>query len=284
MKWFWKAKSGVEVQTKKDLPTDLWIKCPECKEILYKKELAKNYTVCEHCQFHFPIDAYEYARILIDEGTWVETDADLASNDPLKFVDKKKYKDRLAEYTKKTGMKSAVVSGHGKLSGMEISLGVMDFRFGGGSMGTVEGEKLARVYRYALEKKIPAIVISKSGGARMQEGTLSLFQMAKTSAYIARMQQKKLPYISILTNPTTGGVTASFAMLGDVHIAEPKALIGFAGLRVIKETIRQSLPENFQKAELLLEKGFIDRIVDRKDLKSDVGLILTHMMAHRRRK
>jgi len=283
MKWFWKTKSGIETQTKKDSPNDLWVKCPECKEILYKKELTKNFSVCEHCQHHFPIDAYEYINILVDEGTWQETDADLSSNDPLKFVDKKKYKDRLVEYSKKTGLKSAVVTGLGKLSGRSVSLGIMDFRFGGGSMGTVEGEKLARVFRLSLEKKIPAIIISKSGGARMQEGTLSLFQMAKTSAFIAQMQEKKLPYICLLTNPTTGGVTASFAMLGDVHFAEPKALIGFAGSRVIKETIRQSLPENFQKAELLLEKGFIDAIIERKDLKDTLALTLDHFMAHRKR-
>ncbi len=274
MKWFWKAKSGVETQSKKDLPADLWVKCTGCKEILYRKELVKSNLVCEHCNFHFPINAKEYVDLLLDEDSFVEMDAEMSSNDPLGFVDKKKYKDRLVTYQKKTGLKSAVVSGTGRIEGQKVSMAVMDFRFGGGSMGTVEGEKITRVFKKALEDRIPAIVISKSGGARMQEGTLSLFQMAKTSAYISKLNREKIPYISVLTNPTTGGVTASFAMLGDVNIAEPKALIGFAGERVIRETIRQNLPPNFQRAELLVEKGFVDMVVHRKDLKSTLNSLL----------
>jgi len=268
MKWFWKAKSGIETTSKKDLPADLWVKCTGCKEILYRKELVKNNLVCELCDYHFAINAHEYIKLLLDKDTFEEIDADLVSTDPLNFSDKKKYKDRLISYQKKTGLNSAVVTGVGKIFNYPISIGVMDFRFGGGSMGSVEGEKITRVFRKSLEKRIPAIMISKSGGARMQEGTLSLMQMAKTSAFIAKMDKEKLPFISVLTNPTTGGVTASFAMLGDVNIAEPKSLIGFAGARVIRETIRQSLPENFQRAELLIEKGFIDAIVQRKDLRN----------------
>lgn len=282
MKWFSKGKSGLDTANRKDLPPNLWTKCPGCKEIIYNKELAQNFAVCDHCGFHFQINAPEYIKILIDEGTWQETDADLKSNDPLKFVDLKKYKDRLNDYYKKTGLTSAVISGYGKINKREVSLGIMDFRFGGGSMGTVEGEKLTRVFRRALEKKTPAVVITKSGGARMQEGTLSLMQMAKTSAYISLLSQAGLPYICVLTHPTTGGVTASFAMLGDVHIAEPEALIGFAGLRVIKETIRQDLPDNFQKAELLVEKGFIDMIVPRAELKARISILLDHLTSSRK--
>ncbi len=278
MKWFWKAKSGVGTQHKGDLPADLWVKCPGCKEILYKKELGGNLSVCNYCDFHFSVPAYEYIDMLLDKDSFTEHLADLVSKDPLKFVDKKKYKDRLIDYQKKTGLKSAVVCGIGKLGGREVSIGVMDFRFGGGSMGTVEGEKLAQVFIKAKEQGIPAIVVSKSGGARMQEGTLSLMQMAKTSARIAALEKVGIPYLSLLTNPTTGGVTASFAMLGDVNIAEPQALIGFAGTRVIKETIRQSLPDNFQKAEYLLDKGFLDMIVHRKELRGRMITLLNHLM------
>jgi acetyl-CoA carboxylase carboxyl transferase subunit beta len=275
MKWFWKAKSGIDPPSKKDLPAELWIKCTQCKEILYKKELMKNCAVCMHCKFHFPIEAREYIRLLVDADTFEETDADMETNDPLKFVDRKKYKDRIAEAQKKTSLKSAVITGTGCINGIRTSLGIMDFRFNGGSMGTVEGEKLARVFKKSIELKIPALVISKSGGARMQEGTLSLMQMAKTSAFISQMEKARLPYISLLTNPTTGGVTASFAMLGDINMAEPGALIGFAGLRVIQETIRQSLPSNFQRAEFLLEKGFLDLIVHRKNLKEKIHLLFS---------
>jgi acetyl-CoA carboxylase carboxyl transferase subunit beta len=280
MEWFRKAKSGIGTFIKKDTPVDLWIKCDGCKEVLYRKELAANHNVCEHCGHHFRISAPDYIKLLIDDGSFEPMDEKLHSTDPLKFTAKKKYKDSLADAEKKTGLHSGVVSGTGELSGRKVAIGVMDFRFVGGSMGSVEGEKIARVFRKARSLNAPAIVVCASGGARMQEGVLSLMQMAKTSAEIALMNEAGLPYIAILTNPTTGGVTASFAMLGDVHIAEPGALIGFAGERVIRETIRQNLPPGFQRAEFLVEKGFVDLIVPRGELKRSVGQILGHFCAH----
>jgi acetyl-CoA carboxylase carboxyl transferase subunit beta len=279
MEWFRKAKSGIGTLIKKDTPADLWVKCDGCKEVLYRKELSRNMHVCEHCGHHFRIGANEYVRILIDEGTWTPMDTNLRSTDPLKFVAKKKYKDSIAEAEKKTGANSGVLSGTGKLDGTPVALGVMDFRYIGGSMGSVEGEKIARVFRRALQDKTPAIIISASGGARMQEGVLSLMQMASTSVEIARMREAGLPYLSILTNPTMGGVTASFAMLGDLHISEPGALIGFAGERVIRETIRQQLPPGFQRAEFLLEKGFVDLIAPRPELKATIATVLGHVYA-----
>jgi acetyl-CoA carboxylase carboxyl transferase subunit beta len=277
MEWFRKAKSGIGTLIKKDTPVDLWVKCEGCKEVLYRKELAQNLHVCEHCGHHFRIGAADYVKILVDDGTWIPMDTTLKSIDPLKFTAKKKYKDSLAEAEKKTGANSGVLSGTGKLDGIPLALGVMDFRFIGGSMGSVEGEKIARVFRRALKDKVPAVIVSASGGARMQEGVLSLMQMASTSVAIAQLREARLPFISILTNPTMGGVTASFAMLGDVHISEPGALIGFAGERVIRETIRQQLPPGFQRAEFLLEKGFVDVISPRKELKATVGKILSHL-------
>jgi len=279
MEWFRKAKSGIGTLIKKDTPADLWVKCDGCKEVLYRKELARDFHVCEHCGHHFRIGANEYVRILIDEGTWVAMDTTLRSTDPLKFAAKKKYKDSLAEAEKRTGANSGVLSGTGQLNGMPVALGVMDFRYIGGSMGSVEGEKIARVFRRALQDKIPAIIVAASGGARMQEGVLSLMQMASTSVEIARMREAGLPYLSILTNPTMGGVTASFAMLGDFHIAEPGSLIGFAGERVIRETIRQQLPPGFQRAEFLMEKGFVDLIAPRAELKATIATILGHVYA-----
>jgi acetyl-CoA carboxylase carboxyl transferase subunit beta len=279
MEWFRKAKSGIGTLIKKDTPADLWVKCDGCKEVLYRKELSRNLHVCEHCGHHFRIGANEYVRILIDEGTWTPMDTTLRSTDPLKFAAKKKYKDSIAEAEKKTGANSGVLSGTGKLDGTPVALGVMDFRYIGGSMGSVEGEKIARVFRRALKDKTPAIIISASGGARMQEGVLSLMQMASTSVEIAHMREAGLPYLSILTNPTMGGVTASFAMLGDFHISEPGALIGFAGERVIRETIRQQLPPGFQRAEFLLEKGFVDLIAPRPELKSTIATVLGHVYA-----
>ena len=276
MEWFRKAKSGIGTLIKKDTPVDLWVKCEGCKEVLYRKELAQNLHICEHCGYHFRVGAGEYIKILVDEGTWQPMDTGLRSVDPLKFSAKKKYRDSLADAEKNTGSTSAVVSGTGEIKSRKVAMGVMDFRFVGGSMGSVEGEKLARVFRKALEQRIPAVVVSASGGARMQEGALSLMQMASTSACIALLQKARLPYLSVLTNPTMGGVTASFAMLGDVHIAEPGALIGFAGERVIKETIRQALPPGFQRAEFLLEKGFVDMIVPRSGLKDVIAQLLSH--------
>ncbi len=277
MEWFRKAKSGIGTLIKRDTPVDLWVKCDGCKEILYRKELAANRYVCEHCGFHFRIGANDYVKLLIDEGTWQVFDANLKSTDPLKFAAKKKYKDSLHDAEKNTGAHSGVVSGTGEIKGNKVSLAVMDFRFIGGSMGSVEGEKIARVLKRALTNKIPAIVVTASGGARMQEGALSLMQMGKTSAIIAQLARARIPYFSVMTNPTTGGVTASFAMLGDVNIAEPGALIGFAGERVIRETIRQNLPPGFQRAEFLLEKGMLDMIVPRADMKDTLASLLSHL-------
>jgi acetyl-CoA carboxylase carboxyl transferase subunit beta len=276
MEWFRKAKSGIGTFVKKDTPVDLWVKCEGCKEVLYRKELAQNLNVCQHCGHHFRVGAGEYVKLLIDEGTWQPMDANLRSVDPLKFAAKKKYSASLADAEKNTGTNSGVLSGTGDIESRKIALGVMDFRFIGGSMGSVEGEKIARVFRKALALKVPAVIVSASGGARMQEGVLSLMQMANTSACIAQLNEAKLPFISVLTNPTMGGVTASFAMLGDVHIAEPGALIGFAGERVIRETIRQALPPGFQRAEFLMEKGFVDLIVARPALKETIARILSH--------
>jgi acetyl-CoA carboxylase carboxyl transferase subunit beta len=277
MEWFRKAKSGIGTFIKKDTPVDLWVKCDGCKEVLYRKELAANKYVCEHCGFHFRIGANDYVKLLVDEGSFQVMDTELKSTDPLKFAAKKKYKDSLSDAHKNTGANSGVVSGIGDLKGRKVSLAVMDFRFIGGSMGSVEGEKIARTLRRAYERKIPAIVVSASGGARMQEGSLSLMQMGKTSAVIALMHKAKLPFISVMTNPTTGGVTASFAMLGDFNIAEPGALIGFAGERVIRETIRQNLPPGFQRAEFLLEKGFLDMIVPRGSMRDTLDQVLAHV-------
>lgn len=279
MEWFRKAKSGIGTLIKKDTPADLWVKCEGCKEVLYRKDLSRNLHVCEHCGHHFRIGAPEYVRLLVDEGTWVPMDTALRSVDPLRFAARKKYRDSIAEAERKTGTNSGVLSGTGMVAGIPVALGVMDFRYIGGSMGSVEGEKIARVFRRALKDKIPAIVVSASGGARMQEGVLSLMQMASTSAEIAFMREARLPFLSILTNPTMGGVTASFAMLGDVHIAEPGSLIGFAGERVIRETIRQQLPPGFQRAEFLMEKGFVDLIAPRAALKDTVAKVLGHVYA-----
>jgi acetyl-CoA carboxylase carboxyl transferase subunit beta len=276
MEWFRKAKSGIGTFIKRDTPVDLWVKCDGCKEILYRKELAANKYVCEHCGYHFRIGANDYVKLLVDDGTWQAMDQGLKSTDPLKFSAKKKYKDSLHDAEKNTGAHSGVVAGVGEIKGMKVSLAVMDFRFIGGSMGSVEGEKIARVLKRGLQMKIPAIMVSASGGARMQEGALSLMQMVKTSAVIAQLNSAGVPYISVMTNPTTGGVTASFAMLGDVNIAEPGAMIGFAGERVIRETIRQNLPPGFQRAEFLLEKGMLDMIVARKELKDTLASVLSH--------
>jgi len=277
MEWFRKAKSGIGTFIKRDTPVDLWVKCEGCKEILYRKELAANKYVCEHCGYHFRIGANDYVKLLIDEGTWQGMDPGLKSTDPLKFTAKKKYKDSLHDAEKNTGAHSGVVAGVGEIKGIKVSLGVMDFRFIGGSMGSVEGEKIARVLKRGLQMKIPAIIVSASGGARMQEGALSLMQMGKTAAVIAQLNMAGVPYISLMTNPTTGGVTASFAMLGDINIAEPGAMIGFAGERVIRETIRQNLPPGFQRAEFLLEKGMLDMIVPRKELKDMLASVLSHL-------
>jgi|YNPMSStandDraft_2_1061718.scaffolds.fasta_scaffold00137_22 acetyl-CoA carboxylase carboxyl transferase subunit beta len=275
MAWFFQKKlPAVDESSKKDLPEGLWIKCDSCGEIIHNKQLINNLWTCPKCSKHFRIGSDEYIKILLDENSFRELDKKIESVDILEFVDTQKYSDRLKEAMKKTGLKDAVRTGIGKINCVDVAFACMDFKFIGGSMGSVVGEKISRCVDFAIKYKLPLIIISSSGGARMMESALSLMQMAKTSARLAKLSDKKLPYISILTNPTTGGVTASFAMLGDVIIAEPGALIGFAGPRVIKQTIGKELPEGFQTSEFLLEKGFIDFISHRKELKTSVSRVL----------
>lgn len=260
--------------TKKDAPTH-WIKCPECASLMFFKEVENQNNICPKCNFHMRIGAKRRIEVLADEGTFVEFDETLKPNDPLKFVDKSSYKKRIDEAKKKTGRTSSVVSGECKINGVEVQLVVFDFSFMGGSLGSVEGEKIVRAVNRAIEKHQGVIIVSASGGARMQESTFALMQMAKTSAALKRLDQHKLPYISVLTDPTMGGVSASFAFLGDIIMAEPGALIGFAGQRVIKQTIGADLPEGFQRAEFLLEKGSIDMVVNRTDMKKTLSDLLT---------
>lgn len=264
---FHKPKYSTVQVKKKDIPHGVWQKCPASGEIIYNKELEQNQNVVPKSGYHFPISSRRRLELLLDEGSWVELDKELKPIDPLEFTDTKAYKDRVIDYQAKTGMNDSVLDGLGKIHGIPISLAVMDFKFGGGSLGSVAGEKITRAIERALEKRIPCLIISCSGGARMQEGILSLMQMAKTSAALAKLAKAKIPFISIMTNPTTGGVTASYASLGDVIISEPGALIGFAGRRVIKETTNEDLPEGFQSAEFLLERGLIDMIVDRREMR-----------------
>ena len=252
------------------VPEGLWVKCSSCGEILQSKVLKTNLQVCPECGFHFRMTSQERIALLTDEDSFKEYAEDLASTDPLEFDDTKSYKDRLRSAAHQTGLKDAFVSGKATLGGIPFHLGVFEFKFMGGSMGVVVGEKVARVLENALKEQVPAVIVSASGGARMQEGIISLMQMAKTTAVISAMREEGIPYISILSDPTTGGVAASFAMLGDVILAEPGALIGFAGPRVIEQTIRQSLPQGFQRSEFLLNHGFVDRIVARKDLSTEL--------------
>ena len=279
MAWFRKDKQPLKSQDRRDLPTDVFDKCQGCGEILYAEKLAKNLQVCPSCGYHFRLAPERYVEILLDEGSFEEIDEGVHSKDPLGFTDLEPYEERLKAAEAKVGRKSAVLSGTGTLGGIALTLAVMDFRFVGGSMGSAVGEKIARAGRTAVERKEPLIIVSASGGARMQEGIYSLMQLAKTSTALARLHEAGLPYISIITDPTTGGVTASHAMLGDVNLAEPGALIGFAGPRVITETIGQELPDGFQRSEFLLQHGMIDRVVDRRDLKTTLGVLLRHMVA-----
>jgi acetyl-CoA carboxylase carboxyl transferase subunit beta len=274
MDWFKRKKEVLKPIDKKEMPDGLWIKCNSCGEIIYKKELEKKLFVCPKCDFHFRIGSKDYLKILLDDGSFKEMNSNIMSADPLKFKDDKKYSDRYKAAIKKTGLNEAVVTGAAKIEGIDVAIAIMDFRFLGGSMGSVVGEKISRTVDYALEKKCPLIILSASGGARMHEGVLSLMQMAKTSAKLALLSEHNVPFISILTDPTTGGTTASYAMLGDVHIAEPGALIGFAGPRVIKQTIGQDLPPGFQRSEFVLDHGFIDTIIHRHELKSRLAKIL----------
>jgi len=277
MEWFKKAKEGLVPQRKKELPDGLWVKCDACGEIIYRKELDKELWVCSKCDHHFRIRSKDYINLIVDNGEVEEYDAGLAASDPLEFKDSKRYPDRIKASQKKVNLKDAIVAGIARIDGREVSFAVMDFGFIGGSMGSVVGEKVARTIERSLEKRIPLVIVSCSGGARMQEGILSLMQMAKTSAVLAKLYDQNIPYISVLTNPTTAGVMASYASLGDVIIAEPKALLGFAGPRVIQQTIKQDLPPGFQSSEFFLEHGFLDIISHRKDLKKNISLILRYL-------
>lgn len=272
--WLKRRKPRIKDTKKRDVPDGLWKKCDSCGEILYHKELEKNLWTCGKCGYHFRISADKYMNILTDSGSYVELLTGLESTDPLGFVDSKKYVDRIEAAKKKTGHNSAVLTGSARVGGHLAMLAILDFGFLGGSMGSVMGEKIARLTRMAVEERVPVITLSSTGGARMQEGILSLMQMGKTSAMLAKLHDEGLPHIAIQAHPTTGGVTASFASLGDVIIAEPGALIGFAGPRVIQQTIKQDLPDGFQRSEFLLEHGMVDMIVHRMELKGAIVRVL----------
>ena len=275
-----KPKEAVEKQTA--IPEGLWVKCDDCKEIVYRKEVEQNLSVCPKCGYHFRLDARERFAILFDDNNYKEFATNIKSGDPLEFRDTKKYRDRLKVYHARVGSGDAVLCAEGKLDGLPVVISAMEYSFMGGSMGSVVGEKITIAAERCLEKREPFIIVSSSGGARMQEGILSLMQMAKISAALARLADAGLPYISVMTDPTTGGVTASYAMLGDLNIAEPKALIGFAGQRVIEQTIRQTLPDGFQRAEFLVEHGMVDIITPRAEMKPTIARFLrffTHKAA-----
>ncbi len=275
MAWFKRSKENIATATqKKDIPDGTWIKCPECGEMMHKKQWESNMYLCTKCSHHFRIGSEEYFKIILDEGSYKEMDRKIRSIDPLEFEDTKPYKKRLEETIKSTELFDAIRIGTGKINDIEVVIACMDFGFIGGSMGSVVGEKISRAIDRSLKTKNPLIIISSSGGARMMEGAISLMQLAKTSTKLAKLDEEKIPYISILTNPTTGGTTASFSMLGDFNIAEPKALIAFAGPRVVKQATGKDLPSGFQRSEFLLEHGFIDFIVSRKDLKEKLTQIL----------
>jgi acetyl-CoA carboxylase carboxyl transferase subunit beta len=282
MAWFKREKKSIEQATppeeRKVRTEGLWVKCESCGTIVFRKDLEANLLVCPKCGFHFKMNAKQRLEMLLD-GRWTEHDAGMTSTDPLQFVDTKPYAQRLKEARKKLGMNDAVITAEGQLAGRPVVICAMEFNFIGGSMGAVVGEKVTRGVELAMDTRQPLIVISCSGGARMMEGTISLMQLAKVSAALARLDDAKVPYISVLTDPTTGGVTASFAMLGDLNIGEPGALIGFAGPRVIEQTIRQTLPEGFQRSEFLLEHGFLDAVVPRKELKSFIASSLDLLLS-----
>jgi len=273
--WFRKEKKPKEaVEKQTAIPEGLWIKCDDCKEIVYRKEVEQNFNVCPKCGYHFRLSARDRFAILFDDDQYKEFAGNIRSGDPLEFKDTKRYRDRLKVYEARVGKGDAVLCAEGKLDGVNVVVCAMEYAFMGGSMGSVVGEKLTLAIERCLDKQEPLIIVSCSGGARMQEGILSLMQMAKISAALSRLADARLPYISILTDPTTGGVTASYAMLGDLNIAEPKALIGFAGPRVIEQTIRQTLPEGFQRAEFLVEHGMVDLITPRAEMKPVIGRFL----------
>jgi acetyl-CoA carboxylase carboxyl transferase subunit beta len=275
--FFPKPDYGKTPSKKKDMPEGLWTKCPGCSAYVFNKELESLQMVCKECGHHFNITAHQRLQHLLDEGSWEEFDAEVSSVDVLKFTGATSYSDQLKKYQKKTGLKEGVVSGLGKIEGHAVSVAVMEFNFLGGSMGSVMGEKITRAIERATERGLPVLIFSASGGARMHEGMFSLMQMAKTSGALSRHAEARLPYLSILTHPTMGGVTASFATLGDLNIAEPKAMIGFAGARVLKETTRQDLPKGFQTAEFLLERGLIDRIISRLEMRAELAKLLEYL-------
>ncbi|OLD66651.1 MAG: acetyl-CoA carboxylase subunit beta [Acidobacteria bacterium 13_1_40CM_2_68_10] len=278
--WFKKIRKPKQpVEHKRiQVPEGLWVKCNGCKEIIYKKEVLRNANVCPKCNYHFRISARERLSALFDDARYQEVDTDIYSVDSLKFRDVKSYRDRLREYREKTGLNDAIINARGTIGGLQVMMAVMEYGFMGGSMGSAVGEKVTRAIERALDERIPLVIICCSGGARMQEGALSLMQMAKISAALGKLHEARVPYISILTDPTTGGVTASFAMLGDLNIAEPKALIGFAGPRVIEQTIREKLPEEFQRSEFLVEHGMLDFIVERREMRDILIRCLKFLM------
>jgi acetyl-CoA carboxylase carboxyl transferase subunit beta len=278
MSWFKRSPEPPRKAVASTVPDGLWIKCAQCGQILYRKEVEKNLEVCPQCRHHMRINSRRYRDILFDAGTFEEFGQHLVSKDFLSFVDTEPYAKRLAGATRKTGMNDAVLTGTGRIFGQPLTAALMDFSHFGGSVGSVVGEKIAMAIRRSLEQKTPLLILSASGGMRMQEGTLSLMQMAKTSALLTLLADAGLPFISLLTDPTTGGTTASFSMLGDVIIAEPGALIGFAGPRVIKQTIGEDLPAGFQRAEFLLEHGFVDQVVPRAELKERIHLLISHLL------
>ena len=273
--WFKREdKSSIKSKDKRAVPEGIWSQCASCKSTIYQRELFATDFVCPNCSHHYQLSAYQKIDLLIDEGTFNESARDISSIDPLEFEAKKKYKESIDKANRSTGLRDAIITGKGSLNGRQVAIGAMDFRFIGGSMGSVVGEKIARLIDVAIKEDLPVLIATASGGARMQEGIFSLMQMAKTTASIDRLQKKGLPYICILSNPTTGGVTASFATLADIIIAEPKALIGFTGPRVIEQTIKQKVPKGFQSSEMMIDHGQIDMIVERKNLKSTINQIL----------
>ena len=276
MSWFKRSQTGITTTTdeKKETPEGLWYQCPSCKQIVTTKEHSENIYVCAGCNYHQRINSADYFELLFDNNEFVELNENLTSADPLNFVDTKNYTDRIVETTKKTGLKDAIKTAYGKVEDQDLVIACMDFTYIGGSMGSVVGEKISRAIDHCIKTETPLLIISKSGGARMMESAFSLMQMAKTAAKLTQLSLAKLPYISLLTDPTTGGVTASFAMLGDLNIAEPGALIGFAGPRVVKETIGKDLPKDFQTSEFVLEHGFLDLIVDRRELKTRLASLI----------
>src|SRR5712692_222329 len=283
MAWFKREKEPIQdpvpPEERRVRTEGMWEKCAACRKIIWKKDLDANWQVCPKCDHHFKLGARRRLEMLLDDATWTEHDANLSSTDPLEFTDTRPYKQRLKEAHKKLGMRDAIITAEGSIEGRAVIVCAMEFGFIGGSMGAVVGEKVTRAIELAIARRNPLVIVSCSGGARMMEGTISLLQLAKVSGALARLDDARLPYVSVLTDPTTGGVTASYAMLGDLNIAEPGALIGFAGPRVIEQTIRQKLPEGFQRSEFLLQHGFLDAVVHRKELKSYVASALEFFLA-----